>query len=256
MFINNKFVKQEAAPADGSPAPVAAPAPTAPVVAPVVAPIVAPVVEPKVTPQLNYADPASKQVGTMLADAGVDPIKARDAITANDGHCTPEIYQALVTKHGEGMASVLVGQMQQLHKAGVAKGNAADEAVYTQVAEAFKGITEQSGKETFAELSTWAKDNIDIEQRKQLNAAIAQGGFVAQLAVQELTNAFQQSGDYGQEMIGLEGDNVMAAPKGGDVTRGEYNLELDALLAKGHSYESAPVKALQARRTRSAQRGL
>ena len=254
MFIKN-FIKQEAAAPEGGQPPVAAPAATPPVAAPAVAPV-APV-EAKIVPQLNYTDPAAKQVGGMLSEAGVDPIKARDAITANNGKCTPEIYAALELKHGAGMASILAGQMSQLHDAGVSKGNAADAAVYAQVEAAFKGVTEQSGKETFAELSTWAKDNIPVEQRKELNAAIAQGGFVAQLAVQELTNAYQESGDYSQEMVGIEGDNVPAAPKGGDLTRQEYNMELDALLDKGHVYgQSKEIQTLDARRTRSAQRGI
>lgn len=260
--MNRKYM--DAAGADGSDggggnSPAATPNANPPATPPATPPAAA--VPPTQTPtpeapKLNYSDPASKQVGTMLTDAGVDPIKARDAITANGGQCTPEIFAALQAKHGEGMASLLAGQMTKLHEAGVAKGNAQDQAVYTQVEAAFKGITEQSGKETWAELSGWAKENIDNDQRKALNAAIAQGGFVAQLAVQELVNAFQQSGDYGQEMIGLEGDNVPNAPKGGDLTRFEYTEELDKLLNAGHAYDSPQVKTLQARRTRSAQRGI
>jgi len=248
----------EAASPDGGVSPVAAPeaAPTPAAVAPVaVAP--APAEAPKAAPQLNYKDPASKQMGTMLSDAGIDPVLARDAVTANNGQCTPEIYAALVTKHGEGMASLLAGQMTQLHTAGVEKASTADQAVYTQVEEAFKGITEQGGKETFGELAGWAKENIPNDQRKELNAAIAQGGFVAKLAVQELVNAFQQSGDYSQDMVGLEGDNVPNAPQGGDLSRQEYNSQLDALLAKGHVYgQSVEINTLDARRTRSAQRGI
>lgn len=252
MFIQ-KFLKQEEQAPEGGVAPVAAPAPAAqPVVAPV-APIEAQA--PKAT-NVTFKDPAAKQLGSMLSDAGIDPLKARDAITANEGKCTPEIYAALEAKHGAGLASLLAGQMSQLHDAGVAKSNAQDAAVYTQVAEAFKGITEQTGEQTWTELAGWAKDNIEDGQRKQINAAIAQGGFVAQLAVQELVNAFQQSGDYGQEMQGLEGDNVPAAPKGGDLTRQEYTVALDALLAKGHVYgKSQEISTLDARRTRSAQRG-
>lgn len=260
--LNNMYM--EAAAADGVPA--AGGLPVTPAVAPgAVQPIAEPVakVETPVTPvvkpvaPLNYADPASKQVGSMLKNAGVDPVQARDAITANGGECTPEIYAALVAKHGEGMASLLAGQMVKLHEAGVAKGAAKDEAVYTQVAEAFKDVTEQTGHETWQELSGWAKDNIENEQRKELNAAIAQGGFVAKLAVQELVNAFQKSGDYGQEMIGITGDNVASVPTGGDLTRQEYTRELDALLAKGHVYgTSKEINTLDARRTRSAQRGI
>ena len=243
------------APAGGAPevAPVAAPAAVAPVVTPVVAPVAvtAPVTN------VTYKDPAAKQVAGMLSDAGVDPVLARDAITANQGNVTPEIYAALSAKHGEGMASLLVGQMKQLHTDGVNAGNTADQAVYDQVAESFKGVTEQSGKETFAELKTWASTNIGDADRKELNAAIQQGGLVAKLAIQELTNMFQQSGDYGQEMIGIAGDNLPSAPAGGDLTAREYSAALDALSDKGHIYgESREMADLDRRRTRSAQRSI
>ena len=259
LILNMLNVYMEEAGPDGAasggqPTPPAAVAPE--VATPVTPPATPEVVKPTVT-NINYKDPASKQASDMLVAAGVDPLQARDAITANGGQCTPEIYAALQAKHGEGMAGLLANQMAQLHAAGVEKGNQQDAAVYTQVEKAFEGVTEQGGKETWAELSSWAKENIDNDQRKQLNAAIAQGGFVAQLAVQELVNAFQESGEYSQDMKGLEGDNVPSATKGGDLTRQEYGTELDALLEKGHDYNtSKEVKALQARRTRSAGRGI
>jgi len=235
-------------------APAVAPVPTPEVVQAPKAPVE--VSKPAVT-NVTYKDPASKQVGSMLKDAGIDPVKARDAITANGGTCTPEIYAALSAKHGEGMASLLSTQMTALHATGVEKANKADEAVYTQVQEAFAGTTEQGGKETWAELSGWAKDNIPNDQRKELNAIIQQGGMAAKLAVQELVNTFQKSGDFGQEMIGVEGDNIPSVPAGGDITSLEYSKELDVLLAKGHDYNtSKEVKTLQARRARSAQRNI
>ncbi len=231
-------------------------APVAPVVAPV-APVLSEAPTPVVPVKLNYDNPAEKQTGDMLLSAGVDPIKAREAITANKGECTPEIYQALVLKHGEGMASLLANQMRQFHTNLADKNVAADKAVFEQVAEAFKGITKQTGEDTFKELDTWATKNIALDQRKQLNAAIAQGGFVAQLAVQELVNAFQESGDYTQPMKGIEGDNTPVQTAGGDLTRKEYLSELDELIKKGHVYETSPqIKTLQARRTRSAKKGI
>lgn len=265
MSDPTEIVYKSAPVADPKPAaaapvvPEVTPAPVTPEVVPSEGAVPPALAEPEVkeVSPIDYASPAAKQVGSMLSDAGVDPAKARDAINANGGKCTPDIYAALVAKHGEGMASLLAGQMSQLHTEGVAKSNAQDNAVYTQVADAFKGITEQSGKETWGELSEWAKTNVTNEDRKALNAVIQQGGMGAKLAVQELINAFQNSGDYSQEMKGIEGDNVPNAPKGGDITRGEYNTQLDALIAKGHNYNtSQEVKSLQARRAKSAQRGL
>lgn len=257
-FMNMAKFYMAEAPAEGG-----SPVEATPAVEPVKEPAPSPTVEPKVekevkpVPSLNYSDTATKQVGTMMADAGIDPAKARDAVAANGGNCTPEIYAALSAKHGEGMASLLSGQMSKLHEASVEKNTAADTSVFNQVQEAFKGVTEQTGEKTFGELAGWAKENIPNDQRKELNEAISQGGFVAKLAVQELVSAFQQSGDYSQEMVGVEGDNVPNAPKGGDLTRQEYNEQLDALISKGHQYgQSMEMKALDARRTRSAKRGI
>jgi hypothetical protein len=89
-FRNMNRVYMEAASPDGGVSPVAAPAatPTPAAVAPVAVtpvPVKAPAEAPKATPQLNYKDPASKQMGTMLSDAGIDPVLARDAVTANNG---------------------------------------------------------------------------------------------------------------------------------------------------------------------------
>ncbi|MEH6358734.1 MAG: hypothetical protein V7745_07070 [Pseudomonadales bacterium] len=207
--------------------------------------------------KVSYTSSAAKQVSDMITEAGLDSAQARDAINANGGVCTPEIYKALVEKHGEGMASLLSAQMTQVYTEQVDAGTAQDKAIYSQVEDAFKGVTEQSGEETWSELSAWAKTNVSNDDRKELNAVIAQGGMAAKLAVQELVNMFQQSGDYSQEMVGLEGDNVPNAGKGGDLTRQEYNTELDALLAKGQDYStSREVKALQARRARSASRNI
>ena len=209
------------------------------------------------TPQVTYTDPVAKQVSDMLTSAGLDSAKSRDAITANGGKCTPEIFAALVEKHGEGMATLLSNQMTQIHTEGVTKASEQDQAIFSQVADAFKGVTEQTGEQTWGELSGWAKENVSNDDRKELNAVIAQGGMGAKLAVQELVSLFQQSGSYSQEMVGLEGDNKPNAPKGGDLSRNEYNTQLDALLAKGHDYNtSQEVAALQARRQRSATRSL
>lgn len=245
---------------EGAAAPAAEPKvePTAKA-APTKEPATPPAQEPatKEPAQVSYTTPAAKQVSDMIVEAGLDAAQARDAVNANGGKCTPEIYKALVEKHGEGMASLLSAQMTQVHTEQVEASTAQDKAIYTQVEEAFKGVTEQTGAETWSELSTWAKTNVSNDDRKELNAVIAQGGMAAKLAVQELVNMFQQSGDYSQEMVGLEGDNVPNAGKGGDLTRKEYNTELDVLLSKGHDYNtSREVKALQARRARSATRNI
>ena len=234
----------EAKPAEQAPAPVEQPqAQEAPPAAEDLKPV-------------SYTDPVAKQVDDLLEAAELSPSKAREAIKGNNGDMTPEIYQALVAKHGEGLAGLLASQMTAAYKEAVDRGNAQQKEVYDFVAEQFKGVTEQSGEESWKELDAWAKDNIDLEKRKELNKIIAQGGMIAKLAVQELVNTFKKSGDFTQEMVGLEGDSTPPTGGGEPLSRAAYGSELDKLLNAGESYDSPKVKALQARRTRGMKAGI
>lgn len=235
--------------------PPAAAAQTAPVET---APVVTPVAEtPAQAPVVTYKSSAAQQLAEMVTQAGMNPSEVLKAVQGNNGVATPEIYAALQAKHGDGMASLLSGQMTSLHEDTVTKSNAADKAIFSQVEKAFEGVTKQSGEETFKELSTWAKSNLEDAKVKEVNALIKQGGMAAQLAIQELTNAFQQSGDYVQPAQLMEGDNTPSQSKGGDLTRQEHNEEVRKLLAKGHRHgTSSEIAALGRRRTKSMARGI
>ena len=190
----------------------------------------------------------------MLVEAGLQPDDTLAAIEANGGIVTPEIYKAISDKHGDGMASLIVGQMSALQATAATKTKAANEGIYTQVKEAFEGITEQSGEDTWKELSNWAKESLPIDKRTEFNALIKQGGMGAKLAVQELATAFKGSEGFTQPAKLLDGDNKPNASQAAMITRAEYNEQLRALLDKGHNYDTSPeVKRLQSRRTKSAQ---
>ena len=258
MWITN-FSKQEEE-QGGQPSTPTGAAPVAPVVDPVTAPVVAPVVDPVVAPvpTVTYKSSAALQLAEMVTAAGMNPSEVLKVVQGNEGKATPEIYAALSAKHGEGMAALLTGQMTQLHETNVSASTAADKAIFSQVEKAFEGVTKQTGEETFKELSTWAKTNLDEAKVSEMNALIKQGGMGAKLAIQELTNAFTQSGDYVQPAQLMEGDNTPNSDgKGGDLTRQEHNEEVRKLIAKGHQHStSREIAALGRRRSKSMSRGI
>lgn len=213
--------------------------------------------EKPVVPVVTYKSSAAQQLAEMVTQAGMNPSEVLKAVQSNNGVATPEIYAALQAKHGEGMAALLTGQMTQLHEDTVTKSTAADKAIFDQVAKSFEGVTKQTGEETFKELASWAKTNLEDTKVTELNALIKQGGMAAQLAIQELTTAFQSSGDYTQPAKLLAGDATPTKGTGGDLTRHEHNEEVRKLLAKGHRHgTSKEIAALGIRRTKSMQRGI
>lgn len=259
-WLTQQFVKRDEEQGGQPATPAGSPAPVAPIVTPTPAPV-APVVE-AVAPveaapvTVTYKSSAAQQLATMVTEAGMNPSDVLKAVQGNNGVATPEIYAALVAKHGEGMAGLLTGQMTQLHETAISASATADKAIYDQVATLFEGTTKQSGEETFKELASWAKTNLPQDKVDQMNALIKTGGMGAELAIQELTNAFQQSGDYVQPAQLLEGDNVPNLSTGGDLTRQEHNVAVRELLNKGHRHgTSKEIAALDRRRTKSMRRG-
>ena len=256
-WLNHNFIKQDevvGAP-EGAPAPAGTPTP-APAPAPAPAAEVATVVE-AAAPVVTYKSSAAQQLAEMVTQAGMNPSEVLKAVQGNNGVATPEIYAALLAKHGEGMASLLSSQMTQLHEDSVSKSNVADKAIFSQVEKAFNGVTKQDGAETWKELATWAKANLEETKVTEMNTLIKQGGMAAQLAVQELTNAFMASGDYTQPAQLLEGDNTPSVSTGGDLTRQEHNEQVRALIAKGHQHgTSREIAALGTRRQKSMARGI
>jgi hypothetical protein len=254
-WLRQQFVKREEMPADGGAAP-AAPAPTPAEPVPTPAPAAEPVAAP--APTVTYKSSAAQQLAEMVTQAGMNPSEVLKAIQGNNGVATPEIYAALQAKHGDGMASLLTGQMSQLHETNVTASAKADKAIFDQVEKFFEGVTKQSGEETFKELSTWAKANLPQDKVDQMNALIKAGGMGAQLAIQELTTSFQNSGDYTQPPQLMEGDNTPANNSGGgDLTRQEHNEAVRKLVQKGHRHgTSQEIAALGRRRTKSMSRGI
>lgn len=195
------------------------------------------------------------QVEGLLVDAGLDMKEVAKAVTESDGQVTPEILKALEEKHGAGVASLIAAKLQGLHESNVAQAQAKDTAIFEQVHEAFNDP--QGGEATWQELAGWAKENVPVSDRKEINALLAQGGIAAKLAVQELISVFKASPEFGQAADLEVADSLSQDYKGKPLDKTGYNSELRKLIAAGHSYESSPeIKALNKRRMQSRNRGI
>jgi len=197
------------------------------------------------------------KVQDFLTDAGLKPSDIAKEFTTNNGELSIASMKKLVDKHGEAVASLIVGQLKGIHKENVAKAEARDKAIFGQIEEAFKGVTEQTGSETWNELAGWAKTNMAKEERSEMNKMLEQGGLAAKLAVDYLVSTFKSSDAFQQPAELLESDNTAKDFGVRPLTKAEYTKELNVLLAKGEDYNTSPnVRALQARRQRGIERGM
>ena len=148
-------------------------------------------------------------------------------------------------------------KLKGIHKARKAESEAADNAIFDRVSEAFQGTTDQSGKETFEELSTWAKDNVSAEDRKEINALLRKGGLAAKLAIDSLVETFKASDSFiSQPAELLQGDDTSSEYGGKPLDKIGYDRELRKLLGQGHDYDTSPeIASLNTRRMKAINRG-
>lgn len=201
----------------------------------------------------------SKVTG-LIEKAGLNMKEVAEYAKANDGQVDLDTMVALKEKHGDEIASLIADQIKGIHREQTEAATKRDNEVYDQVKDALKDITsdpEQSGESMWKELSTWAKDNVSNEHRTEINKLLAQGGLAAKLAVQELTTVFKESlgNKEFQDAELLSGDELVS-PNNQNISKHEYNMELNRLTQAGHRYgESREMAALDARRMKSIQRG-
>ena len=207
------------------------------------------------------------QVTGLVEKAGLSMKEVAEYAKANDGKVDLETLVALKETHGDAVASLIADQIKGIHTEQSEAAANRDTAVYDQVKEAFKDITsdpDQTGESMWKELATWTKGetegkpNVSNEHRTEINKMLAQGGLAAKLAVQELTTAFKESigTQEFQEAVLLDGDEA-ATTNVKSISKHEYNTELNKLVKAGHQYgESREIAALDARRTKSIQRGI
>ena len=205
----------------------------------------------------KFDSSAAEQVRSFLTDAGLVPADVAAAVTENNGEVTPEILKALVEKHGEGVAGLIKDKLTNLHQSNVTASKAADSKIFTQVEKAFEGLTAQSGSDTFKELATWAKDNMSVADRGDINTLLAQGGKAAELAVNSLVQSFKQSDSFVSTPAKLlVADDTTSEYGGKPLDKAGYDRQLRKLMNEGHDYDTSPeIASLNSRRSKSLKRG-
>ncbi|CAM0009563.1 head scaffolding protein [Vibrio phage K436] len=211
-------------------------------------------VQPEQTQVQDFSD-ARQQVEGFLKTAGLSAAQVEQEFGAL-GTLTESSMKALVDKHGKATTNLLVQEMNRIAEGAKQQAAALETMQHNMVKEAFAGVTEQSGEDTWKELVGWARDNVDQQTRASINAMLKQGGFQAEQAIGFLVTQFKSKN--GMEQTGqlVNGDNNQGGgQQGADLTRSEYAKQLDGLVQK-HGYNSPEVNALNARREAAAKRGI
>lgn len=211
-------------------------------------------VQPEQTQVQDFSD-ARQQVEGFLKTAGLSAAQVEQEFGAL-GTLTESSMKALVDKHGKATTNLLVQEMNRIAEGAKQQAAALETMQHNMVKEAFAGVTEQSGEDTWKELVGWARENVDHQTRESVNAMLKAGGFQAEQAIGFLVSQFKSKN--GMEQTGqlVNGDNNQGGgQQGADLTRSEYAKQLDGLVKK-HGYNSPEVNALNARREAAAKRGI
>ena len=197
----------------------------------------------------------STELTGFFKDAGLDLKDVAKQVTT-DGTLSIDAFKKLVDKHGESVAGLIKDKVMNMHEKSQALVKSRDEAVFTQVQDAFKDTTDQDGKTTWSELSTWAKTAIPKGERAEINALLKQGGIATKLAVSSLINQFKQSDSFVQVEQLEQADGLSDDYKGGSLDKAGYDRELRKLLDAGHDYATSPeIATLDNRRMKTLRRG-
>lgn len=207
---------------------------------------------PEVQPfKLDATLSAAEQTSAVLSEAGLDAA----AVTAA-GKLSLADTIALREKFGDAVVASIQSELATAQDTAAKVQQETDERLYGMCADAFAGISDQTGEEVFNDISAWAKDNLEVAELDEANKLLAMGGMAAQLVMQDLLSVYQGT-DQAQPKLDLE--SVTPATNKADgsaMSRSEYSAALDKALAEGHSYESPTVKKLQARRNAGAAQGI
>jgi hypothetical protein len=211
-------------------------------------------------PEKEVSNSKIGKVTGLVEKAGLDMKEIAEYAKANDGEVDLDTLVALKEKHGEEVASLIADQIKGIHTERTEAATKRDAEVYDQVKDSLKDVSsdpEQSGEDMWKELATWSKDNVSNEHRTEINKLLSQGGLAAKLAVQELTTVFKESlGTQEFQEAELLGGDELTSTNSKNISKNEYNMELNKLTNAGHQYgQSREIASLDARRMKSIQRG-
>lgn len=214
--------------------------------------------EPEPTSTTDWTDMDGLQrLEKLLTEANLKPSDVAKAIANNAGKMTPEVLKALEEKHGAGVAALIADQVVQVHQDSVRAVKERDEQAFKLLEEEFKDITTQSGAETFKELDLWAKTNVPVAERKELNGMLQQGGLAATLALRHLAAEFKSRSNITVPAQLLKGDSTSTETAFKPLSRAEYTAQLRELEKKGHVYgQSQEMARLDAQRQAGIKRGI
>ena len=249
-------------------------------------PATPPAAPPAGQPPVGVTPPAPPAPGVLLADPAATTPPAPNPDTSNEfaydatGDAGLDYALNFVGKLGYGDAHPAIQAAQKgdfsLIRAELAtKGVAGSDAVlalaeqaYTRfAAEDAKKATELSGfaaqaagsAENWAVVRTWAAAEATPQEKAQVNAAIAQGGLVAQGVIAQLVNLYQQKHTLPKDAasVAKPGEVGGAAPTAGPMTAQAYAQAVEQLRQKyGNNTDSTPeYAALQSQRLAARRAG-
>lgn len=107
------------------------------------------------------------------------------------------------------------------------------------------------GEEQWVAIRDWAAANATPDERKEINAALAAGGFQAKAAAEYLAARYAKAGPKDAKPAMKPGASSLPAPNGSALSPRQYAAEVEKLAQKvgNHRVTDSPeYKALQARR--------
>lgn len=203
-------------------------------------------------PQIQAINESRAQVESFLKVAGIQASQVEQEVIALGG-ISEGTKKALVDKHGEATTNLIINQINGIAQQQQQHEQQLVNMQHSMVEEAFKGMTDQSGEQTWNELLGWCRTNIEKDVRSDLNAMMKAGGFQAKQAIQYMVDTFKSK--HGVEQTGqlLNGTNVNGTDNKTELSASAYSRELEKIVAK-HGYDSPERKALDAQRLASRQR--
>ena len=203
---------------------------------------------------LNYKD--AKHVEGLLEQAKLVPEDVAEMVAKNGGEVPTELAKSLRETHGEAVAELIEDKLKGFYKSTIDVVRAKEKVIFDQVENEFKGVTDQKGEQTWDELATWAKANIDATTRKELNGMLDKGGIAAKKAVEHIVQEFKNSDSFSQEAKLVGGDNLSQDYGVKTIDKSGYDRELRKLLESGHDYDTSPeIAQLNKRRLKAISRG-